>query len=44
MRTARLKFPEDRPVGFYHCLTRVVDRRFVFDDAEKEHFVGLRRE
>ena len=44
MRTARLKVPEDRPAGFYHCLSRVVDRRFIFDDAEKERFVALLRE
>ena len=44
MRRARLKVPEDRPAGFYHCLSRVVDRRFVFDDAEKERFVALMRE
>ena len=44
MRRPRLKVPEDRPVGFYHCLSRVVDRRFVLDDAEKERFLGLMRE
>jgi len=44
MRAARLKAPADRPVGFYHCLSRVVDRRFVFDDMEKERFVALMRE
>ena len=44
MRTARLKVPPDRPTGFYHCLSRVVDRRFIFDTAEKEHFLALMRE
>jgi len=44
MRMARLKVPSDRPVGFYHCLSRVVDRRFVFDEVEKERFVALMRE
>ena len=44
MRTARLKVPTDRPVGFYHCLSRVVERRFALDDPEKELFVRLLRE
>src|SRR5262245_58090772 len=44
MRTARLRVPRDRPIGFYHCLSRVVDRRFIFDTTEKEHFVALMRE
>src|SRR5262245_61110474 len=44
MRQARLKVPADRPVGFYHTLSRVVDRRFIFEVAEKEHFVALMRE
>jgi putative transposase len=44
MRIARLKVPSDRAPAFYHCLSRVVDRRFVLDDAEKERFVGLMRE
>ncbi len=44
MRRARLKLPPDRPVGFYHCLSRVVDRRFIFDPSEKEIFVRLLRE
>lgn len=44
MRTARLKVPEDREEGFYHCISRVVDRRFILEEQEKEHFVGLMRE
>ena len=44
MRTARMRIPEDRPVGYYHCISRVVDRRFIFDTAEKEKFVALLRE
>ncbi len=40
----RLKFPADTPVGWYHCLSRVTDRRFIFEAAEKEHFVALLRE
>ncbi|MGE3311874.1 MAG: transposase [Limisphaerales bacterium] len=41
---ARLRIPEDRPLGYYHCVSRVVDRRFIFDEQEKEHFVRLMRE
>ena len=44
MRTARLKVPSNRPIGFYHCLSRVVDRRFIFEATEKEHFLALMRE
>ena len=44
MRMARLRVPADRALGHYHCLSRVVDRRFIFDTAEKEHFVALLRE
>ena len=44
MRTARLKVPKDHPTGFYHCLSRVVDRQFIFNTAEKEHFLALMRE
>jgi REP element-mobilizing transposase RayT len=39
-----MKVPEDRAVGFYHCVSRVVDRRRVFKETEKEHFVALMRE
>lgn len=44
MRTARLKVPEDWPVGHYHCVSRIVDRRFIFGPEEKDHFVQLMRE
>jgi putative transposase len=44
MRQPRLKVPADCPIGFYHCVSRVVDRRFIFQDAEKEHFIRLLRE
>jgi REP element-mobilizing transposase RayT len=39
-----MKVPEDRAVGFYHCVSRVVDRRRVFKETEKEHFLALMRE
>ena len=44
MRRGRLRVGPDHPSGFYHCLSRVVDRRFIFGVAEKEHFVALMRE
>ncbi len=31
-------------MGYYHCWSRVVDRRFIFGDAERERFVELMRE
>jgi REP element-mobilizing transposase RayT len=40
MRQARLKAPEHHPVAYYHCISRVVDRRFVLGDAEREQFVA----
>lgn len=43
MRTRRLKAPPDAQSGFYHCISRVVDRRLVFGDAEKERFCDLMR-
>lgn len=30
MRTARMRIPEDRAAGYYHCISRVVDRWFLF--------------
>ncbi len=44
MRQARLLISEDSPLGHYHCISRVVDRRFIFNTAEKEHFARLLRE
>lgn len=29
--------------GIYHCVSGVVDRQFVLQEAEKEHFVTLMR-
>ena len=43
MRTARLKAAPDAPTAFYHCISRVVDRRFIFGDVERERFVELMR-
>jgi putative transposase len=43
MRQARLKAPEHHPVAYYHCISRVVDRRFVLGDAEREQFAAWMR-
>lgn len=44
MRQPRLKAPPDHQAGFHHCLSRVVNRDFVFDDLEKEMFVKMMRQ
>ena len=44
MRQPRLKAPPSYPVAYYHCISRVVDRQFVFGEREKEKFVELMRE
>jgi len=44
MRQARLKAPEHFPKGYYHCISRVVDRQFVLGDVEKDKFVEFMRE
>jgi len=43
VRQARLKAPPNHPVSYYHCVSRVVNREFVFGDEEKEVFVKLMR-
>ncbi|HRI15123.1 MAG TPA: transposase [Verrucomicrobiota bacterium] len=44
MRQRRLKAPASFPVAYYHCLSRVVDRQFVFGELEREQFVRYLRE
>ena len=44
MRQARLKADPRAEVAYYHCVSRVVDRQFLFGDAEKEQFVAFLRE
>ena len=39
-----MKFPADRAVGHYHCISRIVDRRFIFEKEEKEQYVKFMRE
>jgi len=44
MRRARMKVPGDRPAGYYHCVSRVVDRQWIFEPAVKQEFLRLMRE
>jgi len=44
MRTRRIKAPPEASSGFYHCMSRVVDRRLIFKDAEREQFSRLMRQ
>ena len=43
MRRPRFKAPPEHPLAYYHCISRVVDRRFVFGPEEKEQFVAFMR-
>jgi len=38
MRLPRWKAPPELPAGYYHCISRVVDRQFIFDAREREKF------
>ena len=43
MRTGRLLAGEGALEACYHCVTRVVERRFAFGAREKEKFVEMLR-
>ncbi len=43
MRQARLKAPKTVAQAYYHCVSRVVNREFIFGDAEREYFVQTMR-
>jgi len=43
MRQARLKASAEQSVGYYHCISRAVERQPHFDDQDKERFVDLMR-
>jgi REP element-mobilizing transposase RayT len=40
MRKSRLKF---EGTGYYHCMSRIIEKRFIMGDLEKEKFVELMR-
>ena len=43
MRRRRLKAPEYFEHATYHCVSRVVDRQFVLQEAEREQFIRYMR-
>ncbi len=43
MRQPRLKAPGHLDVAYYHCISRVVNRSFVFGKVEREMFVHFMR-
>jgi REP element-mobilizing transposase RayT len=43
MRTAREKVSEGSDVGYYHCISRVINREFLLGSEEKEELVRLMR-
>ena len=44
MRQSRMKVSSTTDAAVYHCLSRVVDRRFILQEAEKEMFLQFLRE
>ena len=43
MRSKRL-LQDDNGLTYYHCLSRVIERRFIFDDRERERFRKIMRQ
>ncbi|MDB6172879.1 MAG: transposase, partial [Chthoniobacteraceae bacterium] len=43
MRYGRSRAAADAEVAYYHCFSRVVDKRFALGDLEKERFVKFMR-
>jgi len=41
MRSKRLTDKDG--LNYYHCLSRVIEKRFIFDEKEREHFRKLMR-
>ena len=41
MRTARIKVDG---LGYYHCMSRVIERRYILGDLEKERFRKIMRD
>ena len=44
MRQGRIKAPEEPAFAVYHCINRIVDRRFVLGEVEKQKFFDFTRE
>ncbi|CAN5760151.1 hypothetical protein BH11VER1_BH11VER1_25530 [soil metagenome] len=43
MRQPRLKAPAEWSQAYYHCVSRVVDRRFALGEEEKQQFIHFMR-
>ena len=43
MRQPRLKAPDDWAHAYYHCVSRVVERRFALGEEEKQQFIHFMR-
>ena len=43
MRNPRAKAEGDAPVAYYHCLSRIVNRKFVLGQRERREFIALMR-
>ena len=43
MRRPRFKAPPEHPLAYYHCISRAVDRQFVFGAEEKEQLISIAR-
>ena len=43
MRQKRFKAPKNHSVAYYHCVSRVVNRDFIFGEAEKAQFYQFMR-
>ena len=41
MRTRRLI--DDQGRSYYHCLSRVIEKRYIFDEKDREHFRKVMR-
>jgi len=44
VRQGRLKAPGEPAYAYYHCISRIVDRRFVLGKPEKQQFLQFMRE
>ena len=44
MRQARIEVSGNRPVGYYHCVSRVIQWQLPFGDFERERFLEILRE
>lgn len=43
MRKSRLKAPPNQPVAYYHCTSRIIERKFLLEAQEKQQFLEYMR-